>query len=124
MAVELSHGYSWKSGGGVVFSFVLVNLVDGNGGVNNGWLNSLLLDDGLDVLVDMVVDVLSCNGWGSCGGVLGLADGTGVFELSCLGGKTLLDVRVVAVLDVAVLNVCHLVVVLLGKNFTVLDGLN
>jgi len=124
LSVELIHGHGRQRGSSVVLGLILVNLVDRDSGVNNGWLNSLLLDDWLNVLVDVVVDVLASNRWCSCAGVLGLTDFAAVLELSGLSSETVLDVRVVAVLDVAVLNTCHLVAVLLGKDLTVLDGLD
>lgn len=88
----------------MVLGLVLVNLMDWDGGVDDGWLDGLLLDDGLDVLVDVVVDVLAGNGWvgGRC--MFCGANLTGVLELSLLGCNTLLDMIIVAVLDVAVLN--------------------
>lgn len=94
MTIKLIHGDTWKLGSSVVLSLVLVNLVDGDGGMNDRGLNSLLLDDGLDVLVDVVVDVLTSNGVPGGGSVLGLADGAGVLELSLFGGKAGLGVFV------------------------------
>jgi len=61
LALELVHRHSRERGGSVVLSFVLVDFVDGNGVVDDGWLDGLLLDYGLDVLVNMVVDVLACD---------------------------------------------------------------
>jgi len=43
----------------VVLGLILVHFVNGDGSVNDGGLDSLLLHDGLDVLVYVVVDVLS-----------------------------------------------------------------
>jgi hypothetical protein len=37
----------------VVLGLVVMNFVDGDGGVDDGWLDSLLLDDWLDGLVDV-----------------------------------------------------------------------
>jgi len=65
LLLELSHGDSWESGCGVVLSLVVVNFVDGDDGVDDGWLDGLLLDDWLDVLMDVVVYVLA--GDGCCG---------------------------------------------------------
>ena len=63
-----------------------MNLVDRNTSVDDGGLDSLLLNHGLDVLVHMVVDALACDG-GICGrSVLDLANGAAVLELSLLGG--------------------------------------
>jgi len=61
LALELVHGDAGELGRGVVLGFVLVHLVDWDGGVHDGGLHGLLLDDGLDVLVHVVVDVLACN---------------------------------------------------------------
>jgi len=124
LTLELVHSHSRQRASGVVLSLVLVDLVDGNGGVNNGWLNSLLLDDRLNVLVYVVVNVLASDAWCSSACVLCIGDFAGVLELSLLSCKTLLDVRVIAVLDVAVLDTGHLVAVFFRKNFTVLDRLN
>lgn len=53
LLLELGHGDGWESRSGVVLSLVVVNLVDRDGGVDNRWLDSLLLDDWLDVLVNV-----------------------------------------------------------------------
>lgn len=76
----------------MVLGLILVDFVDGDGGVYDGWLHSLLLDHWLDVLVDVVVDVLTSDGASVGCGVVGLANLTGVLELCCLGSKTLLYV--------------------------------
>lgn len=47
-----------------------------------------------------------------------------VFKLCLLGCEAVFDVRVVAVLDVAVLDAGHLVAVLFWLDFAVLDGLD
>lgn len=111
---ELGHGDGREGGGSVVLGFVLVDLVDRDGGVNNGWLDGLLFDDGLDVLVDVVVNVLPGDCWCGDGLCLTLSDSAGVLELSGLGGQTFLYVLVVAVLDVAFFGSSHLVAVLFG----------
>jgi len=56
--------------------------------------------------------------------VLCLADSAAVLELSFLGCESFLDVRVVAVLDVTVFDADHVVGVLFGEDFLVLDGLD
>jgi len=61
LALELVHGDGRERASSVVLGFVLVDFVDGDGGVDDGWLNCLLLDDWLDVLVDVVVNVFACN---------------------------------------------------------------
>ena len=107
-----------------MLSLVLVYFVDGNSGMDNRGLNGLLLHDRLDVLVNVVVDMLSCYTRIGCCGVLCRADFSSIFELCLLSRQTILYVLIIAVLNVAVLNACHLVAVLLGENLTILDGLN
>lgn len=71
-----------------------------------------------------MVDVLAGNG--RCNGVA-LTDAalnTGVLELHTLLLKTSLDGGIVTVILLALLNGGHLVNVLLGENFTVLDWLH
>jgi len=124
LGFELAHADSWELGSSVVLGLVLVDLVDWDSGVDNRWLDSLLLDDWLDVLVDVVVNVLTSNG-GACNGcVLNITNLAGVLELSSLSSETLLYVVVIAVLDVAVLNTGHLVGVLLWENLTILNWLD
>lgn len=71
-----------------------------------------------------VVNVLASNGWSSGSGVLGLADLTGVLELSALSLKAGLHVVIVAVVDLLVLDRSDVVGVLLWQNLTVLDRLD
>jgi len=124
LARELRQGHRWELASSVVLGLVLVNLMDRNGGVDNGRLNRLLLDDGLDVLVHVVVDMLACNSLALGGGTLCLAEFAGVLELGLLGCEAGLGVFVGAVLDVAVLDAGHLVGVLFGEDLAVLDGLD
>lgn len=124
LVLELGHGDGREGRSSVVLSLVLVNLVDRNGGVDDRWLDGLLLDDGLDGLVDVVVDVLASNGWGGSRCVLSLANGALILELGSLGCETLLYMVVVSVLDVALLSSSHVVAVLLWEDLAVLDGLH
>jgi len=124
LLLEFVHGDSGESAGSVVLGLVLVHLMDRNRSVNDRGLNSLLLNDGLDVLVYVVVDVLASNGWVSGRRVLGIPDAAGVLELGLFGCETLLDVLIIAVLQIASLDTCHLVGVLLWKNLTIFDRLN
>ena len=124
MLPEVVHGDGRELGSGVVLSLVLVDLMNRNSSVDDGWLNSLLLHDGLNVLVYVVVDVLTRDSGVGGGGVLGIANGAGILKLGLLGGEALLHVVIVAVLDVAVLNASHVMRVLLGHHLLVLDGLD
>ena len=65
LLLEVGHADGRESGGGVVLGLILVDLVDGNGGVDNRRLDGLLLDDWLDgpdtVLIQRASDARS--GW-------------------------------------------------------------
>lgn len=41
LLLEVGHADSWESGGGVVLGSVVVNLMDGDGGVDDSWLDDL-----------------------------------------------------------------------------------
>jgi len=58
---EVSHADGWEGGSGVVLGFIDVGLVDGDGGVYYGGLDSLFLNDGLNGLVNVVVNMLAGN---------------------------------------------------------------
>lgn len=123
LCLELCHGHCGESRGGVVLSGVVVDLVDRNRGVGDVRLDGLLLDHGLDSLVNVVVLVLACNDGGdfASSGTLDLLDGIAV--ASTLLGKTSLDLVVVAVLVAAVLDRDDVLVVLGRKNLLVDDRL-
>jgi len=117
--LELLHGNSGKSRGSVVLGGVVVDLVDGHGGVGDVRLNGLLLDHRLDGLVDVVVLVLASNN--GCdvagGGTLDSLDGVTI--LGTLLCKASLNLVVAAVLVAAVLDGDDVVVVLLREDLLV-----
>lgn len=121
---ELGHSHGRQSGGAVVSSLVVVNLVDRNGGVDNVGLDNLLLDHGLNGLVNVVVDVLTANGGSSalavCGGIYAAL----ILESSLLFNEVPLSAVVVTVIKLAVLNSAELGSVLLGENLAVMNRLN
>lgn len=51
-----------------------MDLVNRDGGVHNGGLDGLLLNDWLDVLVYVMVDVLAGNSWVGRSRVLSISD--------------------------------------------------
>ena len=57
LGLELLHGHGWESSSLMVGSLVMVNLMDGDGGVDDVGLDGLLLNNGLDGLVDVLDDV-------------------------------------------------------------------
>jgi hypothetical protein len=62
LGLELVHGHGWQSSALVVCSGVVVNLVDGDSGVDDVGLDDLLVDDGLDGLVD-VLEICKSMSW-------------------------------------------------------------
>jgi len=83
-----------------------------------------LLDNGLDGLVDVVVDVLAGNDGSGGTGLGDLALNALVRELSSLTLKTRSYLLRVAVLEMPVLDTGKLVLVLLREDLTVEDGLH
>lgn len=61
----------------------MVDFMDGNGIVHNFGSDGLLVDDGLDGLVNVVMDMFSFQCGCRVSGMLGVMDRGGVLELSC-----------------------------------------
>lgn len=123
-ALEFVHADGGESRGGVVLGLVVVDFVDGDGGVDDVRFNRLLLHNRLDGLVDVVVDVFTGDDGLHGSSVLAFhADGL-VAEFGGLGGEVVLVLLVVIVLDLAVLDGDDLVVVGLGELLGVVDGLD
>lgn len=108
----------------MVLSGIVVDLVHRHSGVDNVGLDGLLLDDGLDVLMHVVVDVLASYRGASALGVLGCSRGSGVLKLGLLALEELLGPRRVVMVVAAVLDTDDVVVVLLWEDLAVLDGLH
>lgn len=107
-----------------MLSSVVVDLVNGDSGVHDVRLNGLTVNNGLDVLVNVVVDVLASY---LRADLVRLGGGVGnalVLELSGLSCETALDVGLVTVLERSVLDGDEVVVMLLGEDLTVLNGLD
>jgi len=124
LSFELLHGDGRQLGSSMMLGFILVYFVDRDGCVHNGWLDSLLLDDRLNVLVNVVMNVLTCNRGICGGGMLRLASCASILELCLLSGKAVLDVVVIAVLEMFVLDTDYIMGVLLWKHLLVLNGLH
>jgi len=124
LILEFAHADSWELSGSVVLGFVLVNFMDRDGGVDNAWLDSLLVYDWLDGLVYVMVDVLTSNGRGGRLCVLGIVDCARILELGLLSGEALFDVGVVSVLQLTVLYTSNLMGVLFWEDFAILDRLD
>jgi len=124
LALEFGHAHGWESSGGVVLGSVVVDLVDWHGGVHDVWLDSLLVDDGLNLLMHMVVDMLASNDWLGSSLVLTLNTSGGILEACLLSSELLLHLIGVVMLKVAVLDTDEVVVVLLWEDLSVLHRLD
>jgi hypothetical protein len=143
LLLELSHSHGRKLGSLMVLSGVVVDLVNGNGGVNNRRLDSLLVDNGLNGFMDMlryvrrrysssclevvvtyVVNMFSAYDGSSTLAVSLVLHNCLVPERLLLSSQVPLRGIVVAVVELAVLNSTQLGLVLLGKHLAVLDRLD
>jgi len=124
LLLEVSHAYSWERRGGVVLCGVVVNLMDWDCCMNNVGLDSLLVNDWLDRLVDVVMNVLSGDCWGHCLGFGGSVAGGRILELGSFLLKTLGNIMFVAMLVVAVLYSSKVVCMLFWQNLLVMHWLN
>lgn len=102
----------------------MVNLVDGNSGVYDLGLDGLLVDNWLNSLVDVMVDVLACNGSSLGSGVCGLVSGRGILKLLELSLHTLLCLSLVVVSELSLNLGDDVVNMLLRQLFSMLDWLN
>jgi len=121
--LELVDADGGEGGSLVVLGLVVVNLVHWLSGVDDVWLDGLLVHDRLDLLVDVVVHVFSTNGGLDGTSRLALHAGGLVVELCGLTDMEVLVLGVVAMLELTVLNVAGTVVVLLRQDFLVVDRL-
>lgn len=139
--LELLHAHGRQCGGGMVLCGVVVDLMDGLGGVDNVRLDSFyarvsidrddfvrriartLLHDRLDRLVDVMMHMLATDGRGSAAGVLALNARLCIFVLILLGSKTLLHPAGIIVLVGTFLCRQEIVMVLLWERLLVVHWL-
>lgn len=127
LPLELLDGDGWHSSSAVVLGLLVMNLMHRRGAVDNMRLDGLLLDHGLDVLVNVVVNVLASGGRSlslSAGGRANLTSVLGQTKTSMLLGDSAIDPVMVTVTELFVLGVLVDVSVLLGENLSVLDRLD
>jgi len=124
MFLELGHADRGKLRGLVMLSSIVVNLVDGNGCVDNIRLDCLFLNYWLDGLMDMVMHMLASNS--GCHGLAVRCIGHAplIPELCLLGRELFLSARGISVIELSVLYRFDLGGVLLGKHFAVLHRLD
>jgi len=122
--LEVCHADSGQSRCGVVLGFIVVDFVNGDGGVDNRWLNSLLVDNWLNSFMDVVVDMLASNDWRNGVSFLSATFCSSVLKLRALLLKTCFDGIGIAMLMLSVLDGDDVVGVLFWENFAVLDWLH
>jgi len=123
LRLELAHGHRWQSSGLVVSGSVVVDLMDGDSGVDDVGLDGLLLDNRLNGLVDVMMNVLAANGGSDALALSGSFYTPFILELSLLLDKVPLSGVVVAVIEFAVLDGTKLRRVLLWQHLAVLNWL-
>jgi len=113
-----------KDGSLVVDRGRVVSLMNWHGSVHDVRLDNLLLDDGLDVVVDVVVSALASNDGGLGGRVRGLVGNAGVLELGSLTVQGVAGLVILSVVEGLVLDGHHIVVMLLGEGLLMSNGLD
>jgi hypothetical protein len=98
--------------------------MNGNSGVNDFWGDGLLVDHGLDSLMNVMVDMFAFDSWCHSSSMCGLIGVGGVLELGSLALESLASFMIVAVVELLIDDILHLVMVLLRENFLMLDGLD
>jgi hypothetical protein len=121
---ELLHGDGGEGGCGVVLGLVVVDLVDGDGVVDDRRLDGLLADDWLDDLVDVVMDMLSGHRRGDCLGGLDRQLVAYIPELRCFLGESSVDLFMVSVVKDPLFYVPHDMMMCFGQNLAMGDGLD
>lgn len=124
LPLKLVHGDSRQRRSRVVAGGVMVHLVDRHRGVDDFGLNHLLLDHRLDSLVHMMVEMLALYNRGAALRVGGVGHDTLIMQLLSFDSQSLLGFLLIAVIELAVLSSEHSVLVLLGQDLGVLDGLD
>lgn len=124
LALEFVHGHRREGGGSVMAGRFVVDFVDRDRGVHNVWLDSFLLDHGLNSFVDVVMHLLALHHGRLALGVGSVSHNALVSQLSGLGPEGALSGLVVAVVELPVDDTGGVVVVLLGQNLAVLNRLH
>jgi len=102
----------------------VVGLMNRDNSVDNLWLDSLLVDDGLDSLVHMVMNVLTSNCGSSSGRVGCVSCGGSVLELTKFSTHSAVCLFLVVMSELALNFGQHVMDMLLWKNFLMGNGLH
>lgn len=111
----------------MVLRFLVVNLVHGCSAVHHVGLNRLLINDGLHMLVDVVVDVFTLSSWCLGLSASGRANFASVLcqtKPSLLLRQNTIDPVMISVTELLVLGILVYMSMLLGENLSVLDRLD
>jgi hypothetical protein len=108
----------------MVLSGCVVSLMDGNRGVDNFGLDSLLLDDRDNSLMDVMMDMLASHGGSGRLCMMGLFNDSVILEVSHLGCDSLLGVSCIVMVELSFLGRKDVVGMLLWQFLLVLEGLD
>lgn len=123
-SLEFIKGLHGQSRHAVVGGLSMVDFVDWDGSVDNLGLDGLLVDYGLDSLVDMVMDMLTSDSRGSLLGGGGASSGRGVLESGKLSAYSSSGLFLIVMTELFLDLRDEVMGVLLWKNFSVLNWLN
>lgn len=124
VALELVHGHGREGGGPVVAGRFVVDFVDRDSGVHDVRLNGFLLNNGLDGFVDVVMHLLALHHGRLALRVDSVGHNALVSQLAGLSPEGAVSRLVVAVVEFPVDDAGGLVVVLLGQDLAVVNGLH
>lgn len=111
----------------MVLRFLVVDFVHGCSAVHNMGLNRLLVDDGLHMLVNMVVNMFPLSSWCLGLSASGRTDFASVLcqtKPSLLLRQCTIDPVMISVAELFVLGILVYMSMLLGEDLSVLDGLD
>lgn len=107
-----------------MLSRIVMNLVDRNSGVDNAGLNDLFVNDRLDRLMDVVMDMFSLRHGSLALGIGRIGHDPLVLQLLSLGCQRLLGLIMVSMVELSMLHRTNVMLVLLGQDLLVVNGLH
>lgn len=121
---ELVKSLDREGGSAMVHGGGMVSLVNGDCCMDNVRLNSFFLDNRLDMLMDMVMNSLSCHDRSSLSRSCGAVSCGCILESGGFAVQGSPRFLVVSMVELLVFNRRHVVVVLLRENFLVCNWLH
>lgn len=122
--LEFIKSLHWQGRHAVMLRAGVMSFMYRSNSVNNLRLNSLLVDDWLHSLVNVVVDMFASDGWGGSLSVSCFVCSGVILELAKLSRNARLSFVIVAVMNFAVLGREQIVSVLLRESLLVSDWLH